>query len=233
MKILFIIPSIDISFGGPSHSIINLCYALAQSGSDITLFTTCPTGEVPELTGKGFDVRYFSSSWPKKNFNSKGMIDEIQRVGRSYDIIHVSSLWNFTSARAMKVASKIGVPFVLTVHGMLSAWERGFRSLHKEIFYKAVHEKQIKRARLLRYLTEQEKDDSSQNVGVINHAIVSNGIWPEEFEGLDATRFLDQYNLRHSSLVLFLGRLDGIKRLDLQCEAFKSLAPRFPALSWA
>ena len=107
MKVLSIVPSIDISLGGPSYSTVNLCYALAQNGAEVALYTTSPTGEVPELTGNGYKVRYFRKSWPRENLNSNDMISEIKRVGRSYDVLDISSLWNLTSARAMMVANKI------------------------------------------------------------------------------------------------------------------------------
>jgi glycosyltransferase involved in cell wall biosynthesis len=232
MRIAVVISSIDISRGGPAQSSVGLCHALSQGGLDITLFTCKPIGEVPSLTGKGFTVHEFERSWPRRYSNSGRLIGELAENGRSFDIIDISGLWDFTTARAASAAIKIGIPFVITPHGMISAWHRGIAGLHKEVFYQLVHRPHIKRAAVLRFLTRDEAEASLRIVGNMEYVVVPNGIWPDDYRLLDPRSFRCRHGLADRRLVTFLGRLHGIKRLDLQCEAFKILAPRFPDLCW-
>lgn len=232
MRILIVIPRIDIVQGGPSYATINLCLSLAKNDVKVSLFTTKPSGNVPLGTGQGFNVTYFEQCFPKRYSNSNNLIKAIKGVGKQFDIIHIIGLWSFITTRAAKAAKYLGIPYVLTPSGMLSAWSRGFSRLDKELYFTLFEKKTIQWAGLIHFLTDIEASSSKSFCGSSQFAVIPNGIWPEEFEGLSPDGFRKRFNLDDSRLVMFLGRLSQIKRLDLQCKTFSLLAKRFPDLKW-
>jgi len=95
-----------------------------------------------------------------------------------------------------------------------------------------VERKTVQEASLIHFLTDIEAESSKSFCGSSPLAVIPNGIWLDEFEGLRPESFRKRFNLDDSRLVMFLGRLHPIKRLHHQCEAFSLLAKRFPNLKW-
>ena len=72
MRILQIIPSISLVYGGPSQMVLGLSEALAQEGVEVTVLTTNSNGDVGQppldvpldrpVEQNGYQVRYFPCS---------------------------------------------------------------------------------------------------------------------------------------------------------------------------
>jgi glycosyltransferase involved in cell wall biosynthesis len=232
VRILHLKAGIDITGGGPSYSTVNLCRALAMQGAHVELFSLGPHGDVPAGTGDGFTVRYFRGSFPSCLYYSRDLIRAVREKGRDFDVFDIHGIWNLISMRAARAAQQLGLPYVITPRGMLSAWQRDFHKPHKEAFFRLYVQRAVQGASLVRFLTSQEAIGSLRHVSVTRYVVVPNGIWPQQFEGLESGAFRQRFGLRSSPYVVFLGRLHPIKRLDLQCAAFKLLAPRFKELHW-
>jgi len=227
-----IIPRIDIYQGGPSYAVINLCRALANQGIEVTLFTAEPTGEIPSRTDSKYKTEYFPLSFPKRYSNSNALVKAIFQNKTRYDIIHIHNLWNIITTRSALAAQKLNIPYVITSQGMLSAWQRGFSQFHKELYFKLFDRKIIHRAAFIHFLNEHEAVNSNRLLNGCSQRIIPNGIWPSEFKELKPVEFRERNGLDNKPLVVFLGRLHPIKRLDLQCGAFEILADKFPQLNW-
>ena len=232
IRILMIIPRIDIYQGGPSYAVINLCQALANQGIEITLFTTEPTGEIPSKIDSKYKTEYFPLSFPKRFSNSNALVKAIYQDKTKYDIIHIHNLWNIITTRSALAAQRLNIPYVITPHGMLSAWQRGFRQLHKELYFKIFDREIIHRACFVHLFNLDEAVNSHHLVSGAKERVIPNGIWPHEFTELEPETFRTKYGLEDKPFVIFLGRLHPIKKLHLQCEAFKLLADKIPDLQW-
>ncbi len=202
-----VIPRIDIHQGGPSYSVTSLCKSLANYGLDVTLFTTDPIGEVPPGTGNGYEVEFFAPSFPKQYGNSSALISAINRTGRDYDIVHIHNLWNFITTRSAMASRRLGVPYVITPGGMLSAWKRVPGYLHKEFYFCLFDKKIIRRAAFIHFLNEHEAVNSCHLVNGAEERVIPNGIWPHEFTDLEPEIFRTKYGLQDKPFVVFLGRI--------------------------
>jgi len=227
-----VVPSIDIALGGPSYSSVNLCRALSMHGVAVTLLTTKPAGPVPPGTGRGFNVQYFPRSFPARFGNSRELIAALRANAKRYDLLHLTNLWNAVTTRAAWTAHRLGLPYVLTPRGMLSAWSRSLRRLDKEFYFAMAEERTIRRAACLHFLTGEEAKASARFLRHTPQCIIPNGVWLDESRGADPEGFRARFDLGGKRCVLFLGRLHPIKRLDLQCEALAILSPKFPDLRW-
>lgn len=232
MRVLMVVPRIDIYQGGPSYSATSLCKSLANCGLDITLFTTEPIGEVPPKTGDEYEVRYFPLSFPKRYGNSNGLIEAINGTARDYNIVHIHNLWNFITTRSAMAARRLGIPYVITPGGMLSAWKRTTASLHKEFYFRLFDRKIIRCAAFIHFLNKHEAANSHDLLEGTTEKIVPNGIWPKDFDELRPEAFRAKFGLGDNPFVAFLGRLHPIKNLSIQCEAFKLLADKIHSLRW-
>jgi glycosyltransferase involved in cell wall biosynthesis len=232
MKIAMISPGIALSAGGPSYSTMNLCRALSGCGVEVTLLTQQSNNDAPLTSEHNFSIKYFEPSIPKRYANSNSMVKFLRLFPDRYDIIHISSLWNLFSTRAAHAAYSINVPYVISPRGMLSAWNHCIRNCHKYLYYYLLDHKIVQRAACIHFLTKEEADLSHFCTKKLNQIIVPNGIWLKEYKELNPEIFRHKYNLGSSQFVLFLGRLNKIKRLDLQCKAFHILSKSFTNLKW-
>ncbi len=72
MKILQIVPSISLIYGGPSQMVLGLSKALAEVGEDVTIITTNSNGDAGQppldvpleksLSQDGYNLIYFPCS---------------------------------------------------------------------------------------------------------------------------------------------------------------------------
>lgn len=232
VRVLHVIPSVDISQGGPSYSTVNLCRALADQGITVGLFTTEPRGAVPAATGKGFSVSYFTKSFPRRYGNSNHLVRAVRSNLVDYDLLHLTSVWNFLSTRVARAAHSMNIPYVLTPRGMLSAWSRSVLRPDKELYFALRERKTVNHAAALHFLTAHEASSSAHAANGTPQCILPNGVCLEEFESADPQGFRERFNVRGNRIVMFLGRLHRIKRLDVQCEAFTLLSKKFPDLRW-
>lgn len=127
MRILHVVPTYwpAVRYGGPIRSVHALARELAKRGHDVHAFTTnvdgagesaVPVGRPVDLDG--VQVTYFSSPMLRRFYWSPRMACAL-RVVKSFDLVHLHSvfLWpTWATARAARAAQ---VPYVLAPRGML------------------------------------------------------------------------------------------------------------------
>lgn len=232
VRILHVKAGIDIDSGGPSYSTVNLCRALGQLGVDVDLFTPAPRGDVPSGTGQGFRVHYFGNSRLSPLSCSRDLSRALRERMHEFDLVHVHGVWNLISMSAMRIAQEMKIPYTVTPRGMLSAWHRGWRKFHKEVFFRLFVSKALRNASFVHFLTDEEVRASLRHVSVRKYVVLPNGVWPEDCDGRQVQAFRERFRLGSYPYIAFLGRLHPIKRLDLQRDAFGLLAAQFPDLHW-
>lgn len=235
MKILHVVPSLIPESGGPSRSVPDLCRALADQGTEITLFSTNIPGSL--ITIDPEQERYEVQLFPAKDGSLTGarqISKAIQKRAGDFDLIHIHSLWNFVVTLASAAARKAQVPYVLAPRGMLSeACLRQHRYALKRAYAGTFDRETVEGAARLHFLNEDEWR-SSQNGWFRNpeHFLAPNGI---DFDGTSVSpgSFRERFpELNGRRTMLFLGRLHPIKGLDLQLAALDRLRPKYPDLIW-
>jgi glycosyltransferase involved in cell wall biosynthesis len=235
MRILHAISGINRENGGPPVVLAGLAAAQVRAGLEVAIVATWTTNPcldgVAELESKGIQVTHIG---PAKNPMSRhpetaGRMAEL--VGRA-DIVHVHSMWEEIQHRACAAAWKQRVPYVVTPHGMLDPWNMSHGGLKKRLYLKWRMGRNLRRAEALHFATTIERDAVSR-FGFDRPTIV------EPF-GLDAREFADlpppgEFRAAHPELgsrrlVVYLGRLDYGKGLELLIPAFAQSAPADAAL---
>src|SRR5262245_6170079 len=144
MRVLHVIPYFAPAFnyGGPPRCILDLCKALLKVGVNVEVFTTTANGsfDLPaSLQGadvyEGVSVRYFPRAFPRRFFGAAGLAETIQGVLGSYDLVHTHGLWNLPALIASRAARRAGLPYVISLHGMLESGSMAHKSWRKRFAY--------------------------------------------------------------------------------------------------
>lgn len=227
MRVLHVTPYFAPAFryGGPPRSIFGLCRALGAAGVDVEVFTTTANGDrplTPAPEGVLYDnvrVRYFPLAWPSRYWRAAGLRSELKAAAQHADVIHVHGLWNMTSWAGAAAAYSAGKPYVISPRGMLQPQAMRRHREMKTIAFWGVERGNLEAAALLHATSELEHGELTRfgpPVAVIPNG-VSGAVATEE--SIRALREREQV-CEADDVVVFVGRLHPIKRLDLLAEAF-------------
>ena len=244
MKILHVIPVYEPAwiYGGPVRSVSLLCRELAHLGLDITVYATTANGAAnlpanldQSLDLGGVKVFRFPLQFRLNYFYSPELALAIRNSIRSFDLIHITSIWNYPGLPAAREARKQGIPYLYSARGSLiqedypGVWRK---NLKKSLYYRLLLESNFQYASAIHYTAQMERKQSVPLVGSgLPSFIIPNGIDCNEFANLpnrvEGLRFFGGLP-ENARIVSYLGRLHPRKALDVLIRAFKSLSERFP-----
>ena len=131
MKILQIIPTYKPAYvyGGPVFSTSLLCENLAKAGHEVRMLTTTANGKA-ELqvragsthTVDGVKVTYFHRYTKDHSHLAPGLMWEVFRECKNYDVVHIHSWWNIPVMFSVFLCWLRGVKPVLSPRGTLSSF---------------------------------------------------------------------------------------------------------------
>ena len=236
MKVLIISPTYwpAFSFGGPIQSLHLLCRHLKKAGNDITVYTT-DKGQGPEIMPNtrhlvdDVSVIYFSSSKYIDILNSSGwnfsipFVHALKKNLKNFDVVYILSVWNFTTAATAYYCRKYGIPYILSPRGQLYDYVLNSKSWKKIPYYKLISSRDINYAAAVHYTTSDEYENVHIRLGLKSrHFIVPNGIDLSEYATLPKKgNFIKEYShLKDKKIIIFLGRLDPKKGIDILIKSF-------------
>ncbi len=237
MKVLFVIPALGSVYGGPSKSVIELAEALGQHDITIDIVTTNANGnatlDVPLqtwLTENSYRIRYFPY-WNLGDYKfSLRFTNWIFQHVTDYDLVHTNAIFSYPVLPAYWACQYHHVPYMVTPHGMLEPWALAYKAGKKRFYFALLEKPALQRANAMHMLASSE----AKRVQTLRLnpplAIIPNGIHRSDFEPLaDPELFYQQFpETRGKTLILFLGRIDPKKGLDLLAPAFAQTHQQFP-----
>ena len=232
MKVLHVTPSMSPEWGGPAYSVPSLVSALFDEGVHSEIATTrgWKVGTNP-ISPPGVQIHIFGTQFPAQLWAaySKGLSRFLnEEIGR-FDLVHVSEVWHYAAYAAFRAARKHRIPFVMSIRGELSEWSLQHKALKKRIYMIALLSRMLRGADALHAITSAERDQIAR-LGYDTPTIVApNGIDIAPFDNLPAlSQFLNKYpGLKGKRVVLFLGRLNPKKGLDILAHSFSSISRQF------
>ena len=239
MNILHVIPAYipAYRFGGPVRSVHDLCRKLVESGHAITVFTTNFDGvhvmDVPLNTPcdiDGVTVYYFSVDLPFFYFRSMGLKRKLKRTIEKFDLVHIHCIYVYTTFIASRIAKKFNIPYVISPRGMLDGDSIKLKgTLKKKLYLGLVERSTFSNAELIHYTSKDESAKSVFSKITKNVEIIFNGIDIERYQACEFDNLPDKYtSLKHKKIVLFLGRINYIKGLDILANAWPKVVSSFP-----
>ena len=233
MKILQVIPSVSFSFGGPTNAVLGLSSFLARQGEDVTIYTTNADvkGRLEVALGvpvntNGVKIFYFPIQNPKHYKFSWPLFMALKENIANFDIIHIHSCFQFSTQAACFYCHKLNLPYIIRPLGQLDPLLLRRHYFYKKPYFELFERKNLTRASAV-HLTSELERDWVRGLGLkINEVVIPLGIDLDEFENLPAYgKFRQKYpELKDKKIILFLGRINFKKGLDILVEAYAGLA---------
>jgi glycosyltransferase involved in cell wall biosynthesis len=157
------------------------------------------------------------------------LIDTLKQAIQSADIVHLHSLWNGVITQAAWVARHYRKPLVLSPRGMLDPHNMRRRNRFKKLYLQLIEQKNLNAFAGFHFLDETERAGCAWLEITQNRpsTIQSNGLDLLKLRHWAAASPLDIKKHFGSDPtvrnLVFLGRLNVIKGLDLQLEVLREL----------
>jgi len=240
MKILHVIQNMSPRHGGPVTVLKALARAQALAGLDVALCTTnedCPAGKMDvrnhaPVIEDGVTIWYHRVNFFPLVF-SVTLAKWLKREIAGFDIVHIHGLYRFPVTYAAWRARRAGVAYVISPHGSLDPFlykQSRYSLLLKRIYERLFDIPNLSHAAAIHYTAEEEAERTAFLGLRAKPVIVANGIDWEFYKNLPARgSFRKRLGLHdRTPLVLFLGRINFKKGLDLLVPAFSQVLQEYP-----
>jgi glycosyltransferase involved in cell wall biosynthesis len=237
MRILHVIPALGSVYGGPSKSVVELVQTIGSFGISVDIVATNANGatqlDVPFhtwISEKSYRIQYFPY-WDLLDYKiSLSLTQWLFQHVADYDLVHTHAIFSYPVLPAYWACKWHRIPYVVTPHGMLEPWALSYKARKKRFYYSLFEKPALQRASAIQMLASTE----AERIKALNlkapTVIIPNGIHRQDFETLpDPELFYQRFpNVRNKKLILFLGRVDPKKGLDLLAIAFAKVYAQFP-----
>jgi glycosyltransferase involved in cell wall biosynthesis len=235
MKILHVIANLVPRYGGPSQACWEMARAVAQLGHQVSIYTTNQDGpgelEVPldrPVQRDGVEVRYFPIQAPRFWGTSLPLALALRRKVPASDLVHIHSLYLFHDLVAGHWCRRYAVPYLVRPHGTLDPFMHRRHRGRKRLMERLFEHRNIRRAAALHFTTAEEEKLAAPFTFQTPGLVVPLGINWEEFAELPEP---GEFRRRHpeiadKAIILFFGRINFKKGLDILARAFGAVARR-------
>lgn len=233
MKILHFKTSMALEEGGVVKAVLDLC-EMSHRKNNVGLMTFDQSSALNDWNTNQSGSDMITIHRLDGAVGAGGKINASQRkqiesIIAQYDIVHLHSMWTPANPQVAAACTKVGVPYVLSIHGMLDDWCMSQRKLKKVIYMKTWARNLLRDAAAIHCTAQAEYDQACA--------------WFEPSRGkvvplpLDLSEFKDlpEVDLAYESFVeldrsvpklLFLSRINYKKGVDRLIMASAVLAKK-------
>jgi glycosyltransferase involved in cell wall biosynthesis len=236
MRIIFVTPYFYPAwqYGGTPRAAYELARALVRRGNSVTVLTTDSAGDVRfETNGDSpsvqkiheINVCYYPNlsnrlAYDQRIFLPMRLFKDLSRYLGNCDVVHIHEFRSFLTVAAVRVARRLGIPYVVSPHG-------GLRRLGKEHIKRAFDQvwgdSILKNAAAIAVVSENERNDALTRDIASRVKLLPNPIVVEDYANLPQRGALRAKYGITNPIILFLGRLHWVKGGDLLIRALAIL----------
>ncbi len=239
MKVLHVIPTMSTRYGGPAFFVKDIARFQALSGLKVSVFTTntdYPRGilnvplDAPEIVD-GANFYYFAVQIRPMLVSLK-MAYKLIRTLKNYDIVHIHGLYRFPSTFAAFLSRKYKIPYIIKPHGSLNPFlykQSAYNLFAKRAYEKLFELPNLNHATAIHFTSDKEKENTSFLNLRSPGFVASNGIdWTKYTKLPPRGKIRKRLGLNDEPIILFLGRINFKKGLDILIKAFAHIVRLFP-----
>ena len=237
MKVLVIINALGEVYGGTSKVAIELSESIGKLGVSVDLVTTNANGKTlldePLFTWinqKDYRVQYFPY-WDVLDYKfSPSLTFWLLQNASKYDLVHTHGIFSYPVLSAYWACNKSNTPYIVSPHGMLEPWALAYKSSKKKMYFSFLEKPALNKAAAIHMMASTEAA-SVRNLSLKAPLFtLPNGIHRIDFNSLpNPDIFYQRFpETRNKKLIIFLGRIDPKKGLDLLAKAFTKAHQVFP-----
>jgi glycosyltransferase involved in cell wall biosynthesis len=193
--------------------------ALSEAGVEVTTLTTDhDVGVLPgaPAVAKGAR-RIYAHKWLNTYKVAPGLVPRLMRTVAAHDVVHIHSLFSFSSTVAAWAARHRGVPYVVRPHGTLSGYGLRMRRPRLKRISMALIERPMLHGAAAVHFTSRTELLEAEAIGLSMRGIVIPlGVDAEECPPAST---LEKTVLGGRQVILFLASLDPRKNLEAVIDA--------------
>ncbi|MBD1843178.1 glycosyltransferase [Cyanobacteria bacterium FACHB-63] len=235
MKILQIIPSISLVYGGPSQMVLGLSSALAEAGIEVTIATTNSNGDVGQapldvplgvpIAQNGYKILYFRCSPFRRYKFSIDLLHWLSNHTQNYDLAHIHALFSPVSSCSAAIARSRQLPYILRPLGTLDPADLQKKRHLKRLYAAALERPNLAGAAAVHFTSDQEAKTSERFNTVTRDLVMPLGVSLPPSESISMR---EKFGIPDDRpLLLFMSRIDPKKGLDLLLPALEQLNQDF------
>ncbi|BAZ52509.1 group 1 glycosyl transferase [Nostoc sp. NIES-4103] len=232
MKILQIVPSISLIYGGPSQMVLGLAPALAKEGVKVTILTTDSNGDngqqpldVPlnsPIQQDGYEIIYFRCAPFRRYKFSLDLLKWLKLHACEFDLAHIHALFSPISSAAAIVCRQQKLPYILRPLGTLDPADLQKKKQLKQLYVEIIERRNLAGAAAIHFTSEQEAKISERFGVITQDLVIPLGVIPPRRN--DGSLVRGQLGIPQDvPLVLFMSRIDPKKGLNLLIPALEKL----------
>ncbi len=233
MRIMFVVPSINLETGGTSKATLTLAKDLIGRGQQVEIYTTCwpnlqmQVGE--SIDQEGIPIRIFpATTIPGLDHvpYSRALLRAIRSDLMRFDVFLAASLWNPLITHAMAVFRKNRVPYAVMPHGMMDPLVFARHRFMKSCWAAMWEQRNIEDADLIIFNSHREEAKARTKGWRLRRTVIlPHSIDLSIGQILPSRKQLEQRYpcLIDKQVVAFVGRINWVKNLDLLIKAVAQL----------
>jgi glycosyltransferase involved in cell wall biosynthesis len=225
LKIVHFFPRIRREEGGVVQAILDLCHLTTRAGHQLIL-ATCDATDVPAdwLSGQGNPqaVRLERSTLLRGRLSSHGL-KQFESLLDDVDVAHLHTPWELSNLQLASLLKRRGVPYIVTVHGMLDDYSMRQKGLKKRAFLALCGRHLFREATAVHFTAAAEREQAEPwipgNYLPVVQACAIDFAPYATLPGPELARAGFPQIASERQKVLFLSRLHPKKGLELLLEA--------------
>ncbi|MBS4034987.1 MAG: glycosyltransferase [Ignavibacterium sp.] len=216
MKILHIISSLDIKYGGPPLSVYLLTKGLIQKNITTTLVTFMPSKANTDNTFNDKFIKTLGVS----NYSRFSYTNELLKYlkeNNDFDLFHGHGLWQYPNYKMAMFARKVKKPYIISPRGMLEPWSLEQNKYIKKLAMMLYQKNDLQNTACL-HATSSMEGNNIRNLKYTNPiAVIPNGIIVQDYS------FFSEKNNLTKKTVLFLSRIHPKKGIEILIDTWASI----------
>lgn len=230
LRVLQIVPSLSLVYGGPSQMVLGLSKSLAAQDVEVTILTTNANGDSGQLPLQvplnqpiyqdGYQIRYFNCSPFRRYKFSSGLSNWLLNHTHEYDLAHIHALFSPVSSTAATIARSKKLPYILRPLGTLDPADLQKKKQLKRVYATLLEGPNLAGAAAVHFTSDQEAKVSERFGVTTRDVVLPLGVELPLNVSEDCTRFGAP---KHVPLIVFMSRIDPKKGLDLLLPALEQL----------
>lgn len=228
LRVLQIVPSVSVVYGGPSQMVVGLSQALAGAGARVTLLTTNSNGDAGQapldvpigqpILQDGYEIRYFRCAPWRRYKLSIALLQWLWQHAAEFDVAHIHALFSPISTAAAMVCRWRGLPYVLRPLGTLDPLDLQKKRRLKQWYGRLLERRNLSGAAAVHFTSAEEAKISERFGAATRDWVVPLGV-PLPLDLVRSPR-----EAGAAPVILFMSRLDRKKGLDIAIPALETLA---------
>ncbi len=232
MKILHYHRNIRLEKGGVVRFVLDVCAAMAARGHEVTLASPDIT-DVPAAWTRGASgmpgVVQLPAPLPRLGVWGPAGMHRARAALAGVDVAHLHGAWMPTNVQLGRAAERLGVPYVMSPHGMLDDWCTSQSASKKRLFHALAGKRLFTHAAAVHCTAQAELDQSQKWFPGARTAVIPLLIDMDQFRtppGPEEARSAFPRPLARAPTVLFLSRLHPKKGVEVLIDAVAALKSR-------